>query len=134
GLGREEWCQPTLDLSAQKYLQTLPYLFACLAFYKVVGQWIYAWAEQLTSCHQSADRATAPAQHSVWVDLENLVCIACKALYPGSYFLAQHATCGGDQGPRLGAVNRVRHEVQSVESADVSPLDTHLTNVRHRGQ
>jgi hypothetical protein len=36
-LCREEWRQPSLDLSAQKSLQTLSYPFACLTLNKIAG-------------------------------------------------------------------------------------------------
>jgi hypothetical protein len=134
GLRREERCQPTLDLNAQKGLQTLSYPFACLRLNKVAGYWIYARGEHPVPCHQSPDGATAPAQHSAGVDGENLIRIRREAPDAGGNFLPKHAACGGNQHPRLGTVNRIGQETQSVQSADIGPLDKDLSHVRNRGQ
>ena len=62
----------------------------------------------------------------MWVDRESWVGIRGEALYAGGYLLPQHTACGGHQSPGLSTVDRVGHELQSVETANINILDSNL--------
>jgi len=95
------------------------------AFEKILGRHLDPRREDRLAGGEAADRGAAPQQPAGRIDCKALVLVGGKLPRPGRNFAAQDAVGGGQEGAHRGALERIGHEAEPVEAAEIAALHPH---------